>query len=331
MTSVISNPPYNLNWKHPFFAMSQPRFFAGLPPESNANYAFILTALDQIDSKAVFLLPNGVLTTSNKDEKAIRQELIKKNLLKAVVAIPDHTFESTGIPTSILLFNKHKTTANVVMVNGAKLATEVERKQRGQFGGKSHTGRVYVKKINVFEDSAIEKIKKIITDQTSEVGISKSVSIDEIEENDWILTPTRYIDLPEHKTNNSKNFKLLAEDLERIEKSKGAVKLTINRKMAHDLGILDLCKMLNKSADINKDINKTLKEENAGVELVTDHIVAITNSKTFKIEVKEWDKIPDLIATFAIMWSQMMKQYNNQENIDLMRIKQILLDKYFFQ
>ncbi|WP_414626575.1 hypothetical protein [Lactobacillus crispatus] len=41
-----------MKWKHPFFAMSQSRFAFGLPPENNANYAFIQTALDKND-KAV--------------------------------------------------------------------------------------------------------------------------------------------------------------------------------------------------------------------------------------------------------------------------------------
>ena len=54
MLSLVSNPPYNMKWKLPPFAQLQPRFNScELPPESNANYAFILTALDKIDGKAV--------------------------------------------------------------------------------------------------------------------------------------------------------------------------------------------------------------------------------------------------------------------------------------
>lgn len=77
--SLISNPPYNMKWSLPIFAQLQPRFNnCGLPPESNANYAFILTGLEKIDNKAVFLLPYNVLSTDNKKEKEIRKYLIEK-------------------------------------------------------------------------------------------------------------------------------------------------------------------------------------------------------------------------------------------------------------
>ena len=54
-TTLISNPPYNMKWNLPPFAQIQQRFNdCDLPPESNANYAFILTALSMIDDKADF-------------------------------------------------------------------------------------------------------------------------------------------------------------------------------------------------------------------------------------------------------------------------------------
>ena len=57
-TALISNPPYNMKWKIPIFAQIQPRFCnCELPPENNANFAFILTALDMVDARAVFILP----------------------------------------------------------------------------------------------------------------------------------------------------------------------------------------------------------------------------------------------------------------------------------
>ena len=47
MNSLISNPPYNMKWTIPPFAQIQQRFVdSEVPPESNANFAFILSALD---------------------------------------------------------------------------------------------------------------------------------------------------------------------------------------------------------------------------------------------------------------------------------------------
>ncbi|WP_323062719.1 N-6 DNA methylase [Limosilactobacillus reuteri] len=325
MATTISNPPYNMKWQHPFFAQSQERFMLGVPPESNANYAFILTALSKQD-KAVFLLPNGVLSTNNKEEQAIKASLIEKNYLEAVISLPDKMFESTSIPTSLLIFNKKKQTSNILMVNASSLAKEEVREQRGQVGSKSHTSRVYKKKINVLPNEAIKKIESFLDKPRDEQGVSKVVSIETIKEQGYVLTPNRYIEMKQEDIQHS-SLEKLSEELNRVSAEKGAVKLTINRKMANDLGLLPMIKLLQESTETSKELNDAFKDE--GVSLDTDSIVTLTNSKTFKIEVKKWDKLPDLIIMFAQMWKQVMVHYNNEENRYLMELKDIMLDKLF--
>ena len=143
MTTVISNPPYNMKWEYPFFAASQSRFDLGLPPESNANWAFIETALNEADH-AVLLLPKGLLSSSNKNEKLIVENVIKTSWLKAIIALPDRMFESTSIPTCLLVFDKLNDSHNVLMINLADKATEETRLQNGQFG-QAATNRTYKK------------------------------------------------------------------------------------------------------------------------------------------------------------------------------------------
>lgn len=325
MATTISNPPYNMKWEHPFFAQSQTRFGIGVPPESNANYAFVLTALAKQD-KAVFLLPNGVLTTNNQEEHAIKKSLVEKNYLEAVITLPDRMFESTSIPTSLLIFNKKKQTSNVLMVNASTLATEIVREQRGQVGEKSHTNRVYKKKINVFPDEAIDKIKGLLDNPKDGPNISKIVPIETIKEQGYVLTPNRYIELKQDDIQHT-SLEEISENLKRVSAEKGAVKITINRKMANDLGLLPLIELLQQSTETSKELNKAFKDE--GVSLNADSIVTLTNSKTFKIEVKKWDKLPDLIVMFAQAWKQDMIHYNDEENRYLMELKDIMLDKLF--
>lgn len=325
MATTISNPPYNMQWKHPFFAQSQTRFGIGVPPESNANYAFILTALAKQD-KAVFLLPKGVLTTTNQEEHAIRESLVEKNYLEAVITLPDKMFESTSIPTCLLIFNKEKQTSNVLMVNASTLATKIVREQRGQVGGKSHTNRVYKKEINVLPDEAIGKIKGLLDNPKDEPNISKAVPIETIKEQGYVLTPNRYIELKQNDIQHT-SLKEISENLKRVSSEKGAVKITINRKMANDLGLLPLIELLQQSTETSKELNKAFKDK--GVSLNADSIVTLTNSKTFKIEVKKWDKLPDLIVMFAQAWKQAMIHYNDEENRYLMELKDIMLDKLF--
>lgn len=325
MATTISNPPYNMKWQHPFFAQSQERFMLGVPPQSNANYAFILTALSKQD-KAVFLLPNGVLTTNNEEEQAIKKNLIEKNYLEAVIALPDRMFESTSIPTSLLIFNKKKQTSNVLMVNASTLATEIVREQRGQVGGKSHTNRVYKKKINILPDEAIDKIKGLLDNPKDEPNISKIVPIETIKEQGYVLTPNRYIELKQDDIQHT-SLEEISKNLKRVSAKKGAVKIMINRKMANDLGLLPLIELLQQSTETSKELNEAFKDE--GVSLNADSIVTLTNSKTFKIEVNKWDKLPDLIVMFAQAWKQAMIHYNDEENRYLMELKDIMLDKLF--
>ncbi len=64
--------------------------------------------------------------------------------------------------------------------------------------------------------------------------------------------------------------------------------------MANDLGLLPLIKLLQESTETSKELNDAFKDE--GVSLNTDSSVSLTNSQTYKIEVKKWDKFPDLIV-----------------------------------
>ena len=145
MSVVISNPPYNLKWEHPFFASNQERFNLGLPPKNNANFAFVLSALETSDN-AVFLLPNAVLTTTNKDESIIKENLVKANYIEAIAQLPDGMFESTSIPTTLIVLNKNKDTSSIFMIDLTDKADKEIREQRGQFGGASKQNRVYEKK-----------------------------------------------------------------------------------------------------------------------------------------------------------------------------------------
>lgn len=116
--SCISNPPYNMKWKIPPFAQLQPRFNGcELPPESNANYAFILTALDNCNEKVSMILPCGILSSEVTNEKRIRQYLVEKNLIESVILCPDKMFEATSIATCLLTLNKKKETTHIAFLD----------------------------------------------------------------------------------------------------------------------------------------------------------------------------------------------------------------------
>lgn len=319
MKQAISNPPYNLKWEHPFFASAQPRFDLGLPPEKNANFTFVLTTLERCDY-AQFILPNGVLTTSQVDEAAIRKNLLEANLIEAVIAIPDNMFVSTSIPTCVLIFNKNKTTARVAMIDlKTKAETEI-REQRGQFGVQN--ARVYKKKFNVLPKDTADFVKEIIKEQQDITDVSKSVTIEEIRKQEYNLSPARYIEHASEEVQH-RSFDDIAKDLNRVIDFKNAIKITINENMAKSLGLYDLALDFKAGAEMSKTLSEQMKT--IGIAIKTTSVMSLTKNKELKIEVKDFERFPEIMSVFANVWKTQMMFLNNEENRLLAELRDALL------
>ncbi|WP_343634733.1 class I SAM-dependent DNA methyltransferase [Fluviicola sp.] len=64
--------------------------------------------------KAAVIIPEGVLFSANKNQKATREVLLKDNAIEAVISLPSGVFKPyAGVKTSILVFSKMKENSNV--------------------------------------------------------------------------------------------------------------------------------------------------------------------------------------------------------------------------
>lgn len=320
MATTISNPPYNLKWRLPFFASSQPRFDLGVPPESNANFAFILSALNKTDD-AVFLLPNGVLSTSNKNELKIKENLVNSNYIEAVIALPGNMFESTSIPTCLIFLNKKKEDYKISMINLCEKISKETRKQRGQTG-ETNVHRVYEKELNVLSDELINQVLEIIENKTDNIGLSKIVSVDDVKAQEFNLSPIRYID-SELEKSNVRDYEHIVNDLNRIISKKNSIKITINENMAKSLGLYELALDFKNGKAINQTMNEMLKPLN--FKIGKEDVVSLTRYKEMKFEVKDFDELPEMISIFLNMWRQQMMALNNEENRILIELRDTLL------
>lgn len=311
-----------MKWQHPFFAQSQSRFDLGLPPENNANFAFVLSALDHSE-KATFILPNAVLYTSNKDEFIVKKNLVDKNYLEAVISLPGNMFESTSIPTCILVFNKRKSHSYTQVIDLKGKETKEIRDQRGQYG-KTNTNRVYKKELNVLSNDVIKEVLSVIESRKNEVGFTKSVSINDIKEQEYDLNPGKYIDT-ESVDNIHRPYEDIIKDLNRIIESKNGVKITINEKMAKDLEIYDLMQDFKQSKELNKNMNEMLRAVNPNLKIKKEDIAALSRNKEMKFEVKNFERVPEMIALFISMWKQFVMTLNNEENRLLVELRDALL------
>jgi len=314
--SVILNPPYNMRWNHPELAGFMPRYIGCVPPESNANYAFVLSALEWCEERAVILLPNGVLTTDNRAEKEIRKMLIESNLVSAVIMLPDSMFVSTTIPTCILVFDKNKDTASVEMIDMRKEYVEEIRDQRGQVGSNAHTNRTYHKTFKVLTDEHISKAINAINQRQNIEGYCASASISQIRKEDYILTPSRYIEHPEAVTKH-RPFADIAEDYNRIIKEKNRIKLTLNETVARRLGIP--VELYGKSADINSSFKMV------GCTAETENYMHFTKSALIRIEIDTHQGLPYEIMDFLKAWSLNERKLNDRANVYLAEFRDAIL------
>lgn len=171
--TIISNPPYSLSW----VPVNDERFDGyKLAPKSKADYAFILDGIYSLKNNgtAVYILPHGVLFRGQA-EGDIRQNLIKNNLLDAVIGLPSNLFTNTGIPVCILVFKKNRVNKDILFIDAQK-------------------GFVKDKIKNIMTSEHVLKVIDTYNNRSDIEKYSRKVSISEIEENDYNLNIPRYID-----------------------------------------------------------------------------------------------------------------------------------------
>jgi len=176
---VVANPPFSLDkWGAESAASDRfDRYKRGIPPKSKADYAFILhmISIAAADTgKVGVIVPHGVLFRGGSEGK-IRQALIEENLLDAVIGLPANLFFGTGIPTAILIFDRGRTTTDVLFIDAS----------RDYQDGKNQ---------NVLRD---EDLDKIIATHRAYKTVDKyayRATLDEIRENDFNLNIPRYVD-----------------------------------------------------------------------------------------------------------------------------------------
>jgi type I restriction enzyme M protein len=121
---VIANPPFSLSdWGADRWP-ADPRAFCGVPPAKNGDYAFIQHMISSMrvgSGRVGVVMPHGALFRGGAEAR-IRQCLVERDLLDAVIGLPPNLFYSTSIPACILVFRDQKEAArkdHVLFVDGS--------------------------------------------------------------------------------------------------------------------------------------------------------------------------------------------------------------------
>jgi len=194
---ILANPPFNdSDWSGELLR-EDARWKYGIPPQGNANFAWVQHFIYHLAPTgcAGFVLSNGSLSSNTGGEGEIRKRIVENDLVDCIVMLPTQLFYNTGIPACLWFISRYK--------NGNKTR---ERKGEVLFIDASEKGYMLNRRNRAFSDEDIKGVadtyhewKKIESDYKDIKGFCKSATIKDIKKHNFILTPGRYVGIPEEE------------------------------------------------------------------------------------------------------------------------------------
>lgn len=186
---IMANPPFNYSPWGRDNLLDDVRWKYGIPPASNANFAWIQHMIHHLapGGKIGLVLANGALASQSGGEGEIRKRIVEDDLIEGIVALPPQLFYSVTIPATLWFISKDKKQkGKTVFIDARKIGSMVDRTHR------DFTDEDVAKIADTFaafQEGALE----------DEKGFCAVVETADIANQDYILTPGRYVGIEEQE------------------------------------------------------------------------------------------------------------------------------------
>ena len=186
---IMANPPFNLSDWGADKLEKDKRWQYGIPPAGNANFAWMQHMIHHLSptGRIGLVLANGALSSQTGGEGVIRENIVKADLVEGIVALPSQLFYSTGIPVSLWFLSRQKQQpGKVLFVDARNMGTMVTRAVR----------ELMQDDIMKIADTFNQYRNGTLGD---EAGFCVVKTLADIEAQDYILTPGRYVGIAEQE------------------------------------------------------------------------------------------------------------------------------------
>jgi type I restriction enzyme M protein len=184
---TIANPPWNLDGYNEDVLKENPevrRIYntfvrGGYPPKQSADWAWVQLMLYFARKKVGIVLDSGALFRGGK-EKKIRKEIVEKDLIEAIILLPEKLFYNVTAPGIVMILNKNKPEERKGKILFINASLEYEKHPE-------------VRRLNRLGEENIDKIVDVYDNWEDVEGFSRVVDLEEIRKNDYNLNVSLYV------------------------------------------------------------------------------------------------------------------------------------------
>ncbi|MFZ3086880.1 MAG: class I SAM-dependent DNA methyltransferase [Methylotenera sp.] len=260
---IIANPPFNVSDWSGELLRTDGRWQYGVPPAGNANFAWLQHFIYHLSptGQAGVVLAKGALTSKTSGEGEIRKALIEQgNVIDCIVNLPAKLFLNTQIPAALWFMSRNRTNGKfrnrskeILFIDARNLGhlinrrtKELSREDIKLIADTYHAWRnasepisLQIEEVAHTETGLKPRFPNQVENTYQDIaGFCASVPLERVKELDYVLTPGRYVGLPDDEDdfNFAERFNTLKAEFEAqlVEEEK------LNKAIAENLARVKL-------------------------------------------------------------------------------------------